>query len=129
MKTRTTISLLAVIALAFASASAVAAKGGKQGPGAQAQSHSQLERGQKDGDRDRDRIHAQDHSELGGDDIYGHELMSVEERNQHREQLKLTESDPKARAKLMAAHKEEMQERAKQRNVKIQDAAETEEAE
>jgi hypothetical protein len=55
--------------------------------------------------------------------------MSVEERNQHREQLRLTESDSEARAKYMAQHHEQMQERAKQQGVKIKDVPETEEAE
>lgn len=148
MKTRTTISILTATALALASFSAVAQGRHGQG-GAQPQDRAQVERGQKDFDRDRlrerdrltqpaqdrdrvrdqDRTHAPDNAKPGAKGIYGNELMSVEERNQYREQLRLTESDPKARTKFMAQHQEKMQVRAKQQGVKINDAPEPEEAE
>ena len=146
MKSTTTISILAAAALTLASVSALA-QGHRQGQGAQAQDRAQVERGQKDFDRDRlrdrdrltepsqdrdrdqDRTHVPDHAKLGDKSIYGSELMSVEERNQYREQLRLTESDPEARTKLMAQHQEQMQARAKQQGVKVKDVPETEEAE
>lgn len=148
MKIRTTISLLTVTALALASFSAAAQGRHGQG-GAQPQDRAQIERGQKDFDRDRlrdrdrlnepaqdrdrvrdqDRTHAPDNAKLGANGMYGSELMSVEERNQYREQLRLTESDSKARTKFMAQHQEKMQARAKQQGVKINDAPEPEEAE
>ena len=146
MKTQTTISLLTAAALTLASMSAVA-QGARQGQGAQAQDRAQVERGQKDFDRDRlrdrdrltepsrdrdrdqDRTHAPDFAPHGDQGIYGNELMSVEERNQYREQLRLTESDPKARTEFMAQHQEKMQVRAKQQGVEINDVPETEEAE
>lgn len=146
MKTQMTISLLAAAALAFASMAA-AAQGPRQGQGAQAQDRAQVERGQKDFDRDRmrdrdritspardrdrdqDRTHVPDNAQLGESRMYGSELMSVEERNQYREQLRLTESDPKARTEFMAQHREKMQARAKQQGVKIKDAAAAPEAE
>ena len=148
MKTRTTISILTVTAFALASFSAAAQGRHGQG-GAQPQDRAQVERGQKDFDRDRlrdrdritnpaqdrdrvrdqDRTHAPDKAKLGANGIYGGEFMSVEERNQYREQLRLTESDPKARTKFMAQHQEEMQVRAKQKGVQINDAPEPEEAE
>ena len=69
--------------------------------------------------RDQDRTHAPDEAGNGNQDIYGGELMSVEERNQYREQLRLAESDPEAKAKLMEQHREQMQIRAKEQGVKI----------
>lgn len=146
MKTQTTISLLVAAALAATSVSAVA-QGPRHGQGAQAQDRAQVERGQKDFDRDRlrdrdritapahdrdrdqDRTHAPDSAKLGEKRMYGNELMSVEERNQYREQLRLTESDPKARAEFMAQHKEKMQTRAKRQGVRLEEPAEAEEAE
>ena len=47
-----------------------------------------------------------------GQDIYGGAMMSVEERNQYREQLRLVESDPEQKTRFMAQHKEKMQIRA-----------------
>ncbi len=136
MKAMTTITLLAAAALTLASVSAVA-QGARQGQGAQAPDRAQVERGQKDFDRDRlrdrdgitapehdrdrirdqDRTHVPDHAKLGENGIYGGQLMSVEERNQYREQLRLTESDPQARGKFMAQHQEMMQARAEQQGV------------
>ena len=148
MKTQTTISLLAAIALALASVSAIA-QGNGRGHDAQALDRAQGERGQKDvdrdrlrdrdritlpaedraRDRDRDRTHIPGSSKLGEQPIYGAEIMSVEERKQYREQLRLTGSDPKARTKLMAQHQAKMQARAKQQGVKLKDIPEPEEAE
>ena len=116
---------------------------------AQAQDRAQIERGQKDFDRDRlrdrdritqpardrdrikdqDRTHAPDKAKQGDKAIYGSELMSVEERNQYREQLRLTDSDPQAQTKFKAQHQEKMQARAKQMGVEIDAAPEVEEAE
>ena len=120
MKTRTTISIFAAIALALVGSSAFA-QHRQQQHGARPQDRAQVERGQKDFDRDRmrqrdrtfdsaqdrdrdrdqDRVHAPDEAGNGNQKIYGSELMSVEERNQFREQLRLAESDPEAKAKLM----------------------------
>ena len=47
-----------------------------------------------------------------GKDIYGGAMMTVEERNQYREQLRLVESDPEQKTRFMAQHKEKMQVRA-----------------
>lgn len=138
MRIQTTISILAAAALALTSMTAVAQGHHGQG-GARAQDRAQIERGQKDFDRDRlrdrdritnpsrdrdrtqDRIHAPDNAGLGGNGIYGGELMSEQERNQYREQLRLTESDPKAREKFMAQHQEKMQKRAKAKGVDVKD--------
>ncbi len=138
MRARTTISLIAATAIALASVSALA-QGNRQGKGAQPQDRAQVERGQKDFDRDRmrdrdrltqpsrdrdrdqDRTHAPDNAGFGEHEIYGGEMMSVEERNQYREQLRLTESDPKARTEFMAQHQEKMQARAKVEGKKLGD--------
>ena len=82
----------------------------------------------RDRDRTQDRIHAPDNAGLGGNGIYGGEMMSEQERNQYREQLRLTESDPKAREKFLAQHQEKMQARAKAQGVPFEDLAKTEEA-
>lgn len=142
MRTRTTVTLLTTAALVLAS-TAVMAQGRHGQGGAQPMDRAQIERGQKDFDRDRlrdrdritnpaqdrdrvrdqDRTHAPDGAGLSQNGIYGSELMSVQERNQYREQLRLTENDPQARTKLMAQHKEEMQKRARERDVEITDAS------
>jgi hypothetical protein len=62
-------------------------------------------------------------------DIYGHQLMSVQERNRYREQLKLVESDPEQKTRFLAQHREQMQARAKAQGAVIGDGGEIEEAE
>ena len=137
MKTRTTVSILTAAALALVASSAFAQERQQHQQGARPQDRAQVERGQRDFDRDRmrqrdrasapsqdrvrdqDRTHAPDEAGNGNQDIYGGELMSVEERNQYREQLRLAESDPEAKAKLMEQHREQMQIRAKEQGVKI----------
>ena len=143
MKTKTTICVLATAALALTSYAASAQGRHGQG-GAQPQDRAQVERGQKDFDRDRmrdrdrttnpsrdrdrdqDRTHAPDNASFGDKEIYGNKLMSVEERNQYREQLRLTESDSKAQTKFMAQHKEKMQQRAKAQGKVLEDTPEAE---
>ena len=153
MRPQTTIAILTAAALALTSMTAGAQ--GRHGQGAsQPQYRAQVERGQKDFDRDRmrdrdratnpsrdrdrdqDRTHAPDHATFGedgkakygenGEGIYGGELMSVEERNQYREQLRLTESDPQAQTRFKAQHKEEMQQRAKAQGVQLEDPDDSE---
>jgi hypothetical protein len=140
MKVQTTIGILVASALALTSASAVAQ--GRHGQdGASAPQRAQVERGQRDYDRDRmrdrdrvsdpahdrkrdrdqDRTHAPDNVQNGNQGIYGGEMMSEQERNQYREQLRLTESDPEARNQFMQQHQEKMRLRAKERGVKIAD--------
>ena len=138
MKTRTTIGIVVATVLALAASSALA-QGGQHQTGARPQDRpqdrAQVERGQRNfdrdrlrqrdrtsapsRDRDRDRTHAPDAAGNGNQQIYGSELMSVEERNQYREQLRLAESDPKKKTKLMEQHKEQMQIRAKEQGVKF----------
>ncbi|MGI9235278.1 MAG: hypothetical protein ACR2RD_16725 [Woeseiaceae bacterium] len=148
MNTQTTISIITATALALATFSAVAQGRDNQG-GAQAQDRAQIERGQKDFDRDRmrdrdrvtsperdrdrtrdqDRTHVPGNAKLGEKGIYGDALMSAEERNQYREQLRLTDSDPEARTQFKAQHQEKMQARAKAQGVEIDEVPDVEEAE
>lgn len=137
MKTRTAISLVAAVALATTALSAAAQGHRGQGDGAQAHDRAKVERGQRDYDRDRirDRIHVpaeqrdrdqdrqQDriHQPDNADVIYGGDLMSEQERNRYREQLRLTESDPEARNRFLARHREEMQQRAKEQGKQLGD--------
>ena len=149
MRTLTAVSILLATSLVMTSMTAVAQA--RHGQGAsQAQNRAQVERGQRDFDRDRmrdrdrpanpsqdrdrdqDRTRAPDNATFGesgkasrghnGDGIYGGELMSVEERNQYREQLRLTESDPEAQTRFKAQHQEEMQRRAKAQGVTLDDS-------
>lgn len=143
MKTQTTISLITAAALALASFSAVAQGRQQGGSQHQPQDRAQVERGQRDLDRDRmrdrdrisapehdqdrdrdqDRTHAPDNAKHGDSEIYGQEVMSVQERNQYREQLRLTESDPKAQTEFKAQHAEKMRIRAKEQGVALEDPA------
>ena len=63
-----------------------------------------------------------------GSGIYGGELMSIEERNRYREELRMIDSQEN-RAKFTAQHREEMQIRAKLQGIALEERAETEEAE
>lgn len=63
-----------------------------------------------------------------GRGIYGGAVMSVEERNQYREQLQMIASD-KEKLQFMAQHREEMQVRAKLKGIDLDDLDEVEEAE
>lgn len=140
MKAQTTTAILAAAALALVAGSA-AAQGGQGKGGATAPERAQVERGQRDYDRDRsrdrdrvehpsqdrdqlqkqDRIHAPDDVPQEAQGIYGGELMTTQEKNQYREQLRLTESDPEARNQFMAQHREEMQKRAKEQGKEIKE--------
>lgn len=53
--------------------------------------------------------------------IYGGELMSVEERNQYREQLQQMDSDQE-RTQFQAQHREKMEARAKALEREVEEA-------
>lgn len=148
MRAQTTISILTAAALALTSLSAVA-QGRHGGGGAKQMDRAKIERTQGSYDRERvqkrdrvtnpsqtgdqvrkkdqvrkqDQVHKPADAGQGQKGIYGSQLMSVEERNQFREQLRLTESNPEARTKLMAEHREKMQQRAKAKGVGIEDTS------
>lgn len=62
--------------------------------------------------QDRARQEGKDLVPPGQGPVYGGELMTVQERNQYREQLRMLESEQE-RTQFMAQHREKMQERAK----------------
>jgi hypothetical protein len=74
------------------------------------------------------RIHVPGTGDGPDSDIYGKELMTVQERNQYREQMRLVESDPENKTRFLAQHREQMQARAKAQGSVI-DEGEREEAE
>jgi hypothetical protein len=147
MRTQTTISILTAAALALTSMSAVA-QGRHGGSGAQQTDRARIERSPGSYDRDRvqqrdrvtnpsqsgdqirkkdqlrkkDQVHKPADAGQGQKGIYGSQLMSVEERNEFQEQLRLTENNPEARTRLMAEHREKMQQRAKAKGVGIDEA-------
>jgi hypothetical protein len=57
----------------------------------------------------------------GQGSIYGGEFMSVQERNEYREQLRLFDSDAE-RQQFQAQHREQMSERARALNLEIEEA-------
>lgn len=59
-----------------------------------------------------------------GKDIYGGGLMSVEERNRYREQLRLIGEDEQKRTRFMADHKEQMQKRAQAQGLDLDEPVE-----
>lgn len=67
------------------------------------------------------RIHVPGTGNGPDSDIYGHKLMSVQERNQYREQLRLVQSDPEQKTRFLAQHREQMQARARAQGVVIDD--------
>ena len=144
MKTSTTITALFVAALIFTPLTSIAQGQGK-GAGPRPQERAQVERGQRDLDRDRlrdrtqsttperdrdriqDKTHAPDNAQPGDETIYGGKLMTVQERNQYREQLRLLESDPEKRTQFKAQHQEKMQARAKAQGVPFDELGDAEE--
>ena len=154
MRTVTGICALLVTAMALTPLTGFAqghGQGQGQGRGAdQPRDRAQVERGQSDMDRDRmrdrdrihdpaqthdpaqqrdqvqDRTHAPDNAGNGGQGIYGHQLMRVEEQNQYREQLRLVESDPQQQQRFQAQHQEKMQVRAREQGVTLDEPAEAE---
>lgn len=69
----------------------------------------------KDQIRDRDRIHKQDPMKLTNQDIYGSELMTEQEMNQYRKELKAVETRQE-RERLQLQHEKRMQETALKQN-------------
>ena len=136
MRTRTIVTALAVGALVVAPAIAAAQQSGNRNStgGTEAKQRAQVERVQRDMDRDRvreragvaehDRDRTQDRTNAPQDanqaqqNIYGYDLMSGEERDAYRERLRNL-SGEEEREQFMAQHREEMQTRARNRNVRL----------
>jgi len=86
----------------------------------QARQHSQ------DRDQARDRAHEPAHAMPDDRPIYGQQMMSVEERNQYREQLRVLGENSEEGTRFQAQHREEMQVRAKEQGVNLDDTPEAE---
>lgn len=72
----------------------------------------------QDHDRLRSKIETRDPALLRNEEIYGHELMTEEELNQYREQMKKMHTT-KAREEFQVQHEEKMRERAVKQNKDI----------
>jgi len=142
MKTKTFITTVVATAMALTSAAAIAQGNGSgnggQG-GASAQQRAQVERGQRDLDRDRmrdrdriaapqhdrdrikDRTKAPDNAGFNENNVYGYDLMTDSERDAYRERVMNAETRQE-REQVEAQHRLEMQVRAKNRNVELDDA-------
>ena len=110
-----TISVLAMLALGLL---AFAGAGGQQKGGGSDRSQPVEQQGSQDQDRMRTQIEARDHASLRDEEIYGHELMSKEELNQYRKELK-TMNSAKKREQFQMQHEEKMRARALQQNKEI----------
>lgn len=132
MRKHTGLWLIPAAALVLMPLAVIAGGHGQGRSGDNSGSRAQVERGQHDFDRDRmrshdrihdpaqdrdqtrqkDRVHMPDQANPNDNAIYGHELMSVEERNQYREQLQLIGQDAEKRNRFIAEHQEKMRLRA-----------------
>lgn len=138
MRTRTIVTALAVGALVVTPALAFAQQSGNRtGNGTEAKQRAQVERVQRDIDRDRvreragvaehdrdriqDRTNAPEDAKQAEHNIYGYDLMSDEERDAYRERVR-NASSAEEREKFMAQHREEMQTRARNRNIKVDES-------
>ena len=135
MRTRTIVTALAVGALVVTPALAFAQQSGNRtGNGTEAKERAQVERVQRYNERDRvreragvaehdrdrvqDRTNAPEGAKQAEHNIYGYDLMSDEERDAYRERIRNASNDQE-KEKLMAQHREEIQTRARNRNIKI----------
>lgn len=128
--------IFAAIVLASHASMAQGQGHGQNRPMDRPQDRAQMERGQQDLDRDRlrdrdratmpsrdrdrdqDRTHAPDFARLSDHDIYGNELMSMQERNQYRDQLQNAASSAE-RKQVEEQHREMIQVRAKTQGVDV----------
>lgn len=133
MRTRTIVTALTVGALVVTPALAFAQQSGNRN-GTEAKQRAQVERVQRDIDRDRvreragvaehdrdriqDRTNAPEDAKQAQQNIYGYNLMSDEERDAYRERIR-NASNEQEREQLMAQHREKIQTRARNRNIKI----------
>ncbi len=137
MRTTTFVTALFTAALILAPLAGFA-QGQQRGGNAQAQQRAQVERGQRDIGRDRlrdrdrisvpqhdrdriqDRTKAPENAQQDEHNIYGYNLMNEEERIAYRERVKSAESRQE-REQIEAQHRHEMQTRARNEGVQIED--------
>jgi hypothetical protein len=74
---------------------------------------------EQDRSMDRERTHQPGADEAKGRSIYGGNLMTSEERNQYREQLRAMSTEQQ-RNEFLARHHEQMELRSRQRNVPLE---------
>jgi hypothetical protein len=126
---------LVASALIAAPAASVAQGNGNKGA-TDSQKRAQVERSQRDLDRDRlrtqdrlgdtqqDRDRIQDRTNAPDDakqaQIYGYQLMDDAERKAYRERI-MNANSAEERHRIEAQHREEIQVRARNRNIKIDD--------
>lgn len=117
-----------------AAPTAVIAQGNGNKGATDSQKRAQVERRQRDFDRDsmrtrsrldaaardraQDRIHAPDDAQQEQARIYGYGLMNDAERKTYRERV-MTATSSEERERIEAQHRKEMQVRARERNVEI----------
>jgi hypothetical protein len=128
-----------VVAAALSSATAALAQGRQGGAGAPAaqggadrgsqQRDQQVDRTRdtardrdrdvaRDRDRDKDATKLRDRDRVRDADIYGAELMTVQERDQYRQRLQSAKNDQEW-ARLRAEHEQQIRARAAQRGVNL----------
>lgn len=93
--------------------------------GAQAQQRKQSQEQKQF--QEQEQIHVPGTGNGPDSDIYGHEMMTAQERNRYREQLRLVESNPEEKTRFLAQHREQMQVRARAQGVVIDDGDDKEE--
>jgi hypothetical protein len=93
--------------------------------GAQAQQRKQSQEQKQF--QEQEQIHVPGTGNGPDSDIYGHEMMTAQERNRYREQLRLVESNPEEKTRFLAQHHEQMQVRARAQGVVIDDGDDKEE--
>lgn len=99
----------AVIGVAAVTSDAEQRKTGASQDRQQDHPHAQLQ--SKDRLHDQDRIRSQDSAKLRDEDVYGHELMSRDELNQYRIELR-ERATAEERKQFQLEHEERMRERA-----------------
>ncbi len=125
MRFNQTLAILVASALVAAPAAAVAQGNGNKGA-TDAQKRAQVERSQRDLDRDRlrtqdrdrtqDRIHAPGDAQQGR--MYGYGLMTDAEREAYQARLAKAET-AEEREQIKAQHRKEMEVRARERNIEV----------
>ena len=141
MRTKTGLFAIASAALLLTPALVQAGGPGGGGGGSHAQRPAQVVRGQQDMQRDRardmdrqtpdrdrdrvrdqDRIHTPDAVSAADKKIYGYQLMTAQERKEFQERLRKTDAGSRERTEFLAQHREEMQKRAKEQGVKLDES-------
>ena len=116
-------SAIAALAIALAGFSGDAGqrKGGTGGDRAPQMEQQKVH----DQERQHSRIETREREEIRNEDIYGHEMMTAQERKAYREKLRNMKSEEE-RARFIAQHRARMEDRAR---AKAKETKETEEAE